>query len=167
MSTRARRRATLAGLVVACAGLGPASGPAAEDGEFVAAGCLITTPAGVVLNINRALDAVQLPMGRRRGDETPRQTAARETREETGIAVDVGEHIISWRSGAVHLFACAPQAPIVDYAALAPVDAHEVSEVLVIDPHSMVNHDGRRIAQQWRFPHTRALLRELYPRRAP
>ena len=168
MSCRTRRpRAAFAGLVLVCAGLGPACGQAADAGGFVAAGCLIATPAGVVLNINRVLDAVQLPMGRRRGDETPRQTAARETREETGIAVDVGEHIVAWRDGAVHLFACAPQAPIVDYAALAPADAREVSEVLVVDPHTMVNHDGRRIAQGWRFPQTRVLLRTLYPRRAP
>ncbi len=168
MSSRARRhRAALVGLVVACAAVGPAWGQTAEAGGFVAAGCLIATPAGVVLNINRVLDAVQLPMGRRRGDETPRQTAARETREETGIAVDVGELIVSWHGGAVHLFACTPQAPIGDYAALVPSDAREVSEVLVVDPHTMVNHDGRRIAQGWRFPQTRVLLRTLYPRRVP
>jgi hypothetical protein len=70
---------------------------------------------------------------------------------------------MKWDDDRVLLFHCTPTAPI-DYAALRPIDTLEVAEVLVINPHTMVNFDGRMIENRWRFANTRSLLRSLYPR---
>lgn len=152
-------------IIAALGGFTIASGlPAqSDDGTTVrAAGCYIATPHGVVVSVNRLLNKIQLPMGRHRGEETAAQTAARETLEETGITVEVGEPILHVESRQVVLFACTPLIPVADYAALSAPDTAEVSEVLVLDPHTMQNVDGRVIDTPWRFLNTRLLLRMLY-----
>lgn len=131
--------------------------------EFTAAGCFIATPGGVVLNITRGRREIQIPMGRRAPGETALQTARRETQEETGIEVEVGVLLLAWDDDRVLLFLCTPVRPI-DYTRLRPVDTLEVAEVLVMNPHTMVNFDGRTIENRWRFANTRYLLQSLYPR---
>lgn len=132
-----------------------------------AAGCIILTPAGVVLGINRLLGTLQLPVGRRRTGEAPQQTAARETFEETGLKVSVTNAVVTLDEGAVALFHCTPDAPITDYERLEPVDRVEVSSVVVLDPHTMTTANGQVLAKEWRFPETRWLLRGLFPRSDP
>ena len=152
-------------IIAALSGLTTASGlPAQTDGVTAvrAAGCYIATPQGVVVNINRLLNKIQLPMGRHKQGETAAQTAARETLEETGIAVEVGEPILHLESRQVVLFTCTPLAPVADYSALSAPDTVEVSEVLILNPHTMQNVDGRVVDTPWRFPNTRHLLRMLY-----
>ena len=131
--------------------------------EFTAAGCFIATPYGVVLNITRGLGRIQMPMGGREPGETALQTARRETREETGLEVEIGVLLMKWDDDRVLLFQCTPMAPI-DYPALRPIDTLEVAEVLVMNPHTLLNFDGRTIDNPWRFANTRALLRALVPR---
>ncbi|MFQ5994833.1 MAG: NUDIX hydrolase [Acidiferrobacterales bacterium] len=131
------------------------------NSDFKAAGCFIPTPDGVVLGINRLLDAVQIPIGSRKANETPQQTAARETQEEIGLDVDVGRLVRTFEDGMVYLFLCHPKEPIKDYTQLRPQDTLEVSEVLVLDPVTMVNYDGRKITNAWRFPDNRPVLIEL------
>ena len=135
----------------------------AEDNDIEAAGCYIATPHGVVVNVNRLLSRLQLPMGRHLAGETSAQTAARETLEETGISVHVGSVLLSLNEQRVLLYTCTPVTTITDYAALSPRDVVEVSEVLVLNPHTMRNYDGRTISIDWRFPETWLLLRTLYP----
>ena len=152
-------------VIAALSGLTIASElPAQTDGGTAvrAAGCYIATPHGVVVNINRLLNKIQLPMGRHKEGETAAQTAARETLEETGIAVAVGEPLLHLDSRQVVLFACTPLTPVANYSALSAPDTVEVSEVLVLDPHTMQTVDGRVVDTPWRFPNTRLLLRMLY-----
>ena len=136
--------------------------------SFDGAGCYISLPGGVVIVVNRLLQRIQLPIGRREGDESPRQTAYRETLEETGIKVNIGEPLLTLKDDSVHLFSCTPvkELSAADYAGLQPHDRVEVSEVLVIDPRIMVNHDGRAITMPWRFPAMRWMVRMLYALRA-
>ena len=158
-------RIVAAQVIAALSGLTIASGlPAQTDGVTAvrAAGCYIATPYGVVVNINRLLNRIQLPMGRHKQGETAAQTAARETLEETGIAVQVGKPILHFEKRQVILFACTPLIPVANYSTLSAPDTVEVSEVLVLDPHTMQNVDGRVVDTPWRFPNTRLLLRMLY-----
>lgn len=150
--------AALSGLTIASGLPGQAGGGTAVR----AAGCYIATPHGVVVNINRLLNKIQLPVGRHKKGETAAQTAARETFEETGIAVEVGEPILHFENRQVVLFVCTPLTPVANYSALSAPDTVEVSEVLVLDPHTMQNIDGRVVDTPWRFPNTRLLLRMLY-----
>ena len=128
-----------------------------------AAGCLIPTPLGIVVGINRVLGTIQLPIGKRDEDESPQQTAGRETWEETGIEVEVGPLLLKLEKEQVYLFMCTPKSAVTDYAKLRPKDNFEVSRVVVINPHTMRNHDGTIISNRWRFPETRVFLRMLFP----
>jgi len=129
--------------------------------SFEAAGCYLPVKDGVVVGVNRLTNSVQLPIGRRSGSETPRVTAARETEEETGIEVDVGLKLVSVADGDVHIFLCRPREPVTDYAALRPIDRVEVKEVLVIEPGTMTNYDGRQIDLKWRYDQSRWMIRWL------
>ena len=158
-------RIVAAQVITALSGLTIASGlPAQTNGVTAirAAGCYIATPHGVVVSINRLLNKIQLPMGRHKQGETAAQTAARETLEETGIAVEVGAPILHFESRQVILFACTPLIPVANYSTLSAPDTVEVSEVLILNPHTMQNVDGRVVDTPWRFPNTRHLLRMLY-----
>jgi 8-oxo-dGTP pyrophosphatase MutT (NUDIX family) len=141
----------------------PVSQVNAEPPIIEAAGCLIPTPKGIVMGVNRVLGKIQLPMGRHVTGEDPQKTAARETLEETGITVDVGALILTLDNNQVYLFLCAPRTPITDYSTLQAKDTWEVSKVIVLDPHTMRNVDGTIVANDWRFPETRAFLKALFP----
>ncbi len=141
----------------------PVADVAAPVAIIRAAGCLIPTPQGIVMGINRVLGKLQLPMGRHTSGEDPRQTAARETWEETGIEVNVDTLLFTLDENRVHLYLCAPKSPIVDYSLLQSRDKWEVSKVVVLDPHTMRNFDGAIVTNPWRFPETRVLLKMLFP----
>ncbi len=129
--------------------------------DFRAAGCYLPLADGIVVGVNRINKKVQLPLGRRKNNETARETAARETQEETGIAVDVGKKLLSVSEASVHIFLCRPQRPVRDYAALQAKDRREVKEVLVLDPGSWTNHDGRKINLDWRYDETKLMIKWL------
>lgn len=143
--------------------IGPVAQVSAEPPSIRAAGCLIPTPKGIVMGINRVLGKIQLPIGRHVVGEDPRKAAARETWEETGIDVDVGGLILTLEDNQVHLFLCLPKTPITDYSVLQSKDQWEVSKVVVLDPHTMRNFDGTIITNAWRFPETRVFLKALFP----
>lgn len=138
-----------------------AAGPTLSA-DIKAAGCFIATPKGVVLGIGRFRGDLRIPMGKHKAGETAHDTAMRETREEAGLEVQVGSLLRTFENGRVYLFLCTPIAPIDDYSRLAPEDDAEIAEVIVLDPNSMLAHDGRKITNPWRFAHDRALLIELY-----
>lgn len=127
-----------------------------------AAGCVIPTPRGIVLGIGAGSGDIRIPFGSHRTGETARETAARETREETGIDVDVGALLQTFENETTFLFYCIPTRPIDDYSQLSPVDRSEIAEVIVLDPGTMSNHDGRKIKNAWRFAEDRRLLMEIF-----
>lgn len=135
---------------------------AAVSADIKAAGCFIPTPKGVVLGVGRFRGDLRIPMGKHKPGETAHDTAVRETREEAGLEVSVGPLLRTFENDRVYLFLCTPIAPIDDYSRLAPEDGAEIAEVIVLDPNSMLAHDGRKITNPWRFAHDRALLIELY-----
>ncbi len=136
--------------------------------EIDAAGCLIATPSGFVMGINRLLNRLQLPAGRHLPGETARQTAARETREETGLDVAVGDRALALRERRVVFYFCTPTAegPI-DYLALTPTDRVEISRVVVVNPVTMTTPDGETVETPWRFPQMHWLLRSIFAPPSP
>ena len=127
-----------------------------------AAGCAILTPEGIVLGIGTRFGDIRIPFGSHKTGETARQTAARETKEETGIDVDVRSLLQTFENGSVFLFHCTPARPIDDYSRLSPADRSEIAEIIVLDPGTMLTHDGRRIKNAWRFPDDRRLLTRIF-----
>ncbi|MFQ5755512.1 MAG: NUDIX hydrolase [Acidiferrobacterales bacterium] len=132
------------------------------QGFIKAAGCFIPMPEGVVVGIGRFSGAIHVPIGSHEPGESARETAARETREEIGLDVTVGPLLKTFEKNTVLLFLCRPKAPVSDYSKLSPVDGLEIAEVLVLDPVTMRNHDGRKITNAWRFPDDQRLLIELF-----
>lgn len=127
-----------------------------------AAGCVILTPEGIVLGIGTSFGDIRIPFGSHKTGETARETAARETSEETGIDVEVGSLLQTFENGSVFLFRCMPVRPIDDYSRLSPVDRSEIAEIIVLDPDTMLTHDGRRIENGWRYPDDRRLLTKIF-----
>lgn len=132
------------------------------EAEVKAAGCFIPTPRGVVLGIHPVFRDIRIPFGSRKTNETARQTATRETLEETGLDVAVGPVLQTFENDTALLFHCVPKTPIDDYSQLRPIDTLETSEVIVVDPGTMLNHDGRKIKNSWRVPADRDLLIRLF-----
>ena len=105
---------------------------------------------------------LQLPVGHRKSDESAVQTATRETKEETGIDVEVGNLITALEENTVLLFQCDPSDDL-EYSQLKASDGWEVKTVLVMNPHTRKNFDGKQIENPWRFEETEILLRSIFP----
>ncbi len=127
-----------------------------------AAGCVIPTPKGIVLGIGTKFGDIRIPFGSHEIGETAQETAARETMEETGLDVDVRSLLQTFENESAFLFYCIPTRPIEDYSQLSPVDTSEIAEVIVLDPGTMSNHDGRKIKNGWRFAEDRRLLTKIF-----
>jgi len=139
--------------------------PPAQKTIIWSAGCYISVEGGVVVSISQK-GLIQLPFGRAKdGDETPRETAVRETLEETGLAVithevvamlDSGPQLVEGELKQSLLYRCTAIGDgFIDYEAL---DATEVSEALVLNPETMLTPSGKEVMAPWRFPTDRALL---------
>ncbi len=126
-----------------------------------AAGCYIALTQGVVLVESRARAELSLPFGTRRQGESPTETAARETLEETGLAVAVAEEVWAFDHGRALLYRCRPQAPP-DVSRLRPLDHFEIARVWVVDPQTLRAADGRKLDLPWRYPENLPVLRQLY-----
>ena len=127
-----------------------------------AAGCVIPTPKGIILGISTKFGDIRIPFGSHEIGETAEETAARETKEETGIDVDVRSLLRTFENESVFLFYCIPTRPIDDYSQLNPIDTSEIAEIIVLDPGTMLNHDGRKIKNGWRFAEDRRLLTKIF-----
>ena len=127
-----------------------------------AAGCVIPTPKGIVLGISTKFGDIRIPFGSHEIGETAQETAARETKEETGIDVDVRSLLQTFENESAFLFYCIPTQPIDDFSQLSPIDTLEIAEIIVLDPGTMLNHDGRKIKNGWRFPEDRRLLTKIF-----
>jgi 8-oxo-dGTP pyrophosphatase MutT (NUDIX family) len=127
-----------------------------------AAGCLIVTPHGFVVGINRLLNRLQLPAGKHRVGESARQTAVRETYEETGLNVVAGSLAMTFDDAKVRFYHCTIANADIDFAYLQPVDKVEVSRALVINPITMTTFNGEKITTPWRFEGMHTLLKSAY-----
>ena len=127
-----------------------------------AAGCVTLTPKGIILGIGTRLGDIRIPFGSHETGETARETAARETKEETGIDVDVRSLLQTFENESAFLFYCIPSKPIDDYSQLSPIDTSEIAEIIVLDPGTMLNHDGRKIKNDWRYAEDRRLLTKIF-----
>jgi 8-oxo-dGTP diphosphatase len=133
--------------ILICLALGACNGDApsctfqGEPDGGRTAGCLVVNQ-GQVLVVKQALTgALSLPGGWG-GDSEPSQcTAQRETWEETGLEVEVGE-LLQIRDQSFHLYRCTAQnIP----EPLPPTTTWEVSAAFFLSPHEFANYD-------WRFP---------------
>jgi 8-oxo-dGTP pyrophosphatase MutT (NUDIX family) len=136
------------------------------------AGCYIPTEGGVVVTISRS-GFIQLPFGKvKHTDGTPRETAIRETLEETGLTVETHEVVAAFDGGPAlvegdinqHLlYRCTVAGDgIINYEAM---DATEVAEALVLNPMTMRAQDGKEVMAPWRFPRDHDLLLFLLQRK--
>ncbi len=126
--------------LVACSPVQPDCGqlPAAE--AIGNAGCLIKRDDAVVLVQQRVSGLWALPGGTAESGERAACTAARETREETGLQVQVREHLETLDNG-FHLFRC----DVVGEERLQPADALEISQ-------AAWKTAADRTQLEWRFP---------------
>lgn len=132
-----------------------------------AAGCIIETPHGYVMGINRLINRLQLPIGSHMDGESSRDTAARETLEETGLKVIVEDVAIKLDESRVIFYICVPIASDPDYANLKPIDRVEVSRAMVVNPFTLTTPDGESIETKWRFPAMRWLLKLWFGSKHP
>jgi 8-oxo-dGTP pyrophosphatase MutT (NUDIX family) len=114
--------------------------------------CIVRNGGRVLATINRFSGKLDLPGGRREGDETGQCTAHRELWEETGLDATVGELLIERNS--TLLFDCRLPASVdVTRKISVPPWAHlEVVGIEWIDPSEQEPGD-------WRFPQELETLR--------
>lgn len=113
------------------------------------AGCLIVRPAGALMVQQRLGGSWAIPGGTAESGERAACTAARETREETGLDVQIVRHLTTLENG-FHIYHC--EADVTQ--ALAPRDHVEIQAV---DWQSA----AERADLHWRFPAQRAEVEAL------
>ena len=119
--------------------------PGKEDDRRANAGCLIVQHDKVLLLTHRWGGKLGVPGGTLEEGELAQCTAWRETREETGLAVTVGERLAVMSNG-FHLYRCYPERAM-DTGMAVPVPHSGMTEVTAIDwyPLSALRRE------QWRF----------------
>ena len=133
----------LAAFAAACTVEAPACrvDPAFVDDRGGNAICVVRNGTRVLATVNRASGKLDLPGGRREGDETAQCTAHRELFEETGFDATVGRLLIDRNS--TLLFDCRlPASPDAQRALSVPIWAHiEVAGIQWIDPSEQAPDD--------------------------
>ena len=131
--------------------------PGQEDDRQANAGCLILNGERVLLLTHRWSGKLGVPGGTREDAELAQCTAARETHEETGLAVRVGRRLQVMKNG-FHLYRCYPQSEALPET--LPVPASGFTEV-----RALGWHDLEALEQdQWRFPYQFELFRDVASR---
>jgi 8-oxo-dGTP pyrophosphatase MutT (NUDIX family) len=107
--------------------------------------CVVRNGPRVLVTVNRMSGKLDLPGGRRQGDETGQCTAHRELFEETGIDATVGQFLIDRNS--TLLFDCRlPPSVDTSRALRVPMWAQiEVAGIQWINP-------SEQAPDNWRFP---------------
>lgn len=119
--------------------------PGAEDDRRANAGCLIIQEDKVLLLTHRWGGKLGVPGGTLEEGELAQCTAWRETREETGLAVTVGERLAVMSNG-FHLYRCYPQQTL-STALAVPVPRSGRTEVSAIGWYALSSLSKDR----WRF----------------
>ncbi|WP_417215871.1 NUDIX hydrolase [Alcanivorax sp.] len=121
--------------------------PGQEDDRRANAGCLILHGDKVLLITHRWGGKLGVPGGTLEPGELAQCTAYRETREETGLGVVVGERLRVMKNG-FHLYRCLPAQPGSDWQTL-PVPGIARAEVSAIGWYRL----GDLRQEEWRFPY--------------
>ena len=130
--------------------------------QIKAAGCLIQYDEKVVAAVHRVSNTLVLPIGTHKTGEFAKQTAQRETYEETGLSVIVGQHIHTFNKD-VLLFNCSiPNAKKVFSRQIIPRDNLEIAEVVLINPKTMLQNNGRISNLKWRYDTTAKFLNSIF-----
>lgn len=121
--------------------------PGQEDDRRANAGCLIVRDQQVLLITHRWGGKLGVPGGTLEAGELAQCTAYRETLEETGVRVVVGERLQVMKNG-FHLYRCAPAEPMLEGQPLQlPAQARlEVSDIGWYSLDGLDQND-------WRFPY--------------
>lgn len=119
--------------------------PGKEDDRRANAGCLIIQDSKVLLLTHRWGGKLGVPGGTLEEGELAQCAAWRETREETGLTVTVGERMAVMTNG-FHVYRCYLQ-ELMDTSQAVPVPRSGITEVSAIDWYelSSLNKEG------WRF----------------
>lgn len=130
--------------------------PSQNPDQIKAAGCLVKSRSGVLVNVNRYSNTLQLPIGKQHPGEYAWQTAVRETFEETGFSVEVNYQIHGFSKYAL-LFDCTViKSP---HTILSPQDTLEVSDVFFLNPDTMTMSNGEITKLNWRYKTTAEFLK--------
>jgi 8-oxo-dGTP pyrophosphatase MutT (NUDIX family) len=145
---------TLASLA-ACAGEPPACriAPGTLEAVSGAAGCLVRRGGDILVMRHRLGGALGVPGGAALPGETAQCTAARETWEETGLEVEVGELVTRFDT-AFRLYECRLLTPLPS-GELPELPAHALVETTALfwaDPAELV-------AKEWRYPDQLQILK--------
>ncbi len=119
--------------------------PGEEDDRRANAGCLIIQDDKVLLLTHRWGGKLGVPGGTLEEGELAQCTAWRETAEETGVAVTVGERLAVMTNG-FHLYRCHPS-QMLDTSRAVPLPRSAVAEVSAIGWYPL----EALTRQSWRF----------------
>ncbi len=155
--------ATIACVVFGCAGdfatcpTDPAPGNALAGN----AGCMVQHEGRMLVVRLRATGKLGVPGGGPQPGETARCTAFRETWEEAGLKVTVGDLLLQISETDFYLFECVPagvwnSAPKLDD--LRTRASEEITDVFWIDPEKIERED-------WRYPEGLSRVQEVFRQR--
>lgn len=118
------------------------------------AGCLIQIDGKAITARHKPTGTWNLPGGTQEPGESAQCTAHRETWEETGLDVWVGELLRKFENG-FYLFACEPKTPLPTQGIRLPEWSRtEVTEIKLLDPHTIK-------PEEYRFPDQLEIVRKL------
>lgn len=138
--------------LVACQAPRECPWPGEERGN---AGCLIVSGDAVLLVQQRGSQHWSTPGGTAEAGENARCTAARETREETGLEVVPGALVHRYDNG-YHLFRCELAGPDGQAQYAVPLTAMAEVEAIAWRQPGQIRAEEWRYPQRW--PHTQSLL---------
>jgi 8-oxo-dGTP pyrophosphatase MutT (NUDIX family) len=137
-------------LVLGCGARAQPPCPAPDDSATApSAGCLAIRD-GKLLVVEDLRGGINLPGGKSTNGESARCTAHRETWEETGLDVTVGELLYTMDTGFL-LYACHFHP---DSGVISPPPRLEIKRAFLLKPAEFSRH-------QWRFPGQQAVLLNL------
>lgn len=160
-----RMRAALMALLLAVAGLATAPAwpgppcrlaPGQDEQRAGNAGCLVRVGERMLVLQHRWGGYLGIPGGRGRAGESAQCTAHRETWEETGLDVEVGQLLMGFVNG-FSVFACRSTEPVPRDADI-PLPDHATNEISGV----LLRHPDDIDADDWRFPSQWGTIRALF-----
>lgn len=152
--------------IVAAAALaaGLSAAPAMAE-DFYAAGCVIREGDFVVATVNKVKNKLQLPTGTPKGDLTPQQTAIMEASEETGVELRLVSNVPirteNSPNGKIHFYECAAVKPD-GFKGLVRKEINDMIGVMLVDPVTMKDAEGRKVKMPWRFSEDGKFLKNMF-----
>ena len=135
--------------------------PAPGDALAGNAGCMVQHEGRMLVVRSRATGKLGVPGGGPQPGETARCTAFRETLEEAGLAVTVGDLLLEIPETDFYLFECVPakdRNSATNLEDLRSRALEEITEVFWVDPEKIERED-------WRFPQGLSRVQEVFRQR--